>query len=45
MSVKRETLKKAEAIVAGYVPSEIICMAHCGCWGCGYGCSGTVGMG
>ena len=44
MSVKKETLKKAKTIVTGYTPSETVCMAYCGCWGCGFGCSGTVGM-
>ena len=44
MSVKKETLNKARKIVAKFNPSEVICMASCGCWGCGFGCSGTVGM-
>lgn len=44
MSVKKETLKKAQAIVAKFKPSKTVCTAYCGCSGCGYGCSGTVGM-
>lgn len=44
MSVKKETLSRAMKIVAEFNPSGIVCMAACGCWGCGFGCSGTVGM-
>ena len=45
MSVKKETLSRAMKIVAEFDPSGIVCMAAtCGCSGCGFGCSGTVGM-
>lgn len=44
MSVKRETLNKAREIVAGFTPSPTVSLASCGCSGCGFGCSGTVGM-
>ena len=44
MSVKKETLSRAMKIVAEFNPPGIVCMAACGCWGCGFGCSGTVGM-
>lgn len=44
MSVKLETLNRARKIVAGFAPSEAVVMAACGCFGCGFGCSGTVGM-
>ena len=44
MSIKKQTLKKARKLVANFTPSKAILLASCGCWGCGYGCSGTVGM-
>ena len=44
MIVKLETLSRARRIVAGFAPSKAVVMAACGCFGCGFGCSGTVGM-
>ncbi len=44
MTIKKETWKKAQRLVAKFTPEKAIAMSDCGCFGCGYGCSGTVGM-
>ncbi len=44
MIVRKELLMKAQGIVASFTPEIAFAAASCGCFGCGYGCSGTVGM-
>ena len=44
MTIRKDLLMKARGIVESFTPETAVAAASCGCFGCGYGCSGAVGM-
>lgn len=44
MNVTKEILEEAIGLVDGFESTIDLANASCGCFGCGLGCSGTVGM-
>lgn len=44
MKVTKKILAEAMALVDGFEATAVLSNSACGCFGCGMGCSGTVGM-